>query len=414
MHRETILIIEDDPEVRDFLRDVVLNSGQYRVLTASDGQEGLERALEEEPDLILLDLMLPSLEGLDLLGRLRDKGHRIPTVVLTAHSSEETILRAFRLGARDFLQKPFGLDEARSAVERALTEERLRREKDNLTQALALANRRLQRQLHNWVALNNIAQAITSTLEESEVFRRVIESVNRILQVEAGSLLLLNQETGELEFKITLRGDAARFSDIRLKPGQGIAGWVAQHGRSLLVPDVRKDPRFYAQVDRTTGFESRSILCVPLKTRGQVIGVLEVINKLKGPRSPSFTQGDQELLEALASWVAVAVENARLNRATREAAVTTALRQAVVTLAHHINNRLMNLSLELDILEEGQLDQERVRASVAAARRWIQEIAAVVRALDKVGELHTVPYVGGVEMIDIEEALKAQLGAMPS
>lgn len=95
------------------------------------------------------------------------------------------------------MQKPFSAKQARAAIENALTEERLRREKESLTQALTLTNQRLQRQVHNWIALNDIAQAITSTLEESEVFRRVMTNVNRILQVEAGSLLLLNQETEE-------------------------------------------------------------------------------------------------------------------------------------------------------------------------------------------------------------------------
>jgi len=410
MGQETVLIIEDDADVRAFLRDAILRPAGYRVLTATDGPEGLERALADKPDLLLLDLMLPKFSGLDILSALEQRDCHIPVIVLTAHCSEETILRAFRLGASDFLQKPFTATEVLSAIEKALTEDRLRREKDQLTLSLMRANRRLQQQVHNWIALNNIAQAVVSTLEESEIFRRVMENVNRILQVEAGSLLLLDQETGELEFAVTLKGDAARFSDFRLKLGQGIAGWVAQHDEPLLVPDVRQDPRFYPQVDQFTGFRCRSILCVPLKAKEQVIGVLEVINKRNGPESPSFTPGDLELLTALASWVAVAVENARLNRAAREMAATMALRQAVTTLAHHINNRLMAFSLELDGLEiEGPVDQETISTMIASARRCVQEISAILKALDRLEGIHTVPYVGTAEMIDIEEALEEQL-----
>lgn len=410
MNQETVLIVEDDDEIRAFLRDAVLGPAGYRVLMATDGQQGLELVRTHKPDALLLDLRLPRLSGLDLLSQLGEQKCHVPTIVLTAHGSEQAILDAFRLGAKDFLQKPFSIDEVRSAVESALAEEQLRREKENLTQALAQANRRLQRQLRNWIALNDIAQAITSTLEESEVFRRVMENVNRILQVEAGSLLLLDQETSELEFTVTLKEDVARYSPFRLKLGQGIAGWVAQHGEPLLIPDVHQDPRFYAQVDRVTGFQCRSILCVPLKAKGRVIGVIETINKQEGPGGSSFTQEDLELLTTLASWVAVAVENAWLNRATRDVAAVTALRQTVTALAHHINNRLMTFSLELDGLETGgPLDQETVSTIITSARRGIQEISAVVKALDHLEEIHTVPYVGTEMMIDIEKPLKEQL-----
>jgi len=410
MSHETVLIVEDDDEIRSFLRDAIVGPAGYRVLTASDGEEGLERALTNKPDLLLLDLMLPRLSGLDLLSQLRERGCHIPTIILTAYGSEEAILKAFRLGAKDFLQKPFGVDDVQTAIGNALTEERLRREKENLTQALAQANRRLQRQVHNWVALHDIAQAITSTLDESEVLRRVMENINHILQVEAGSLLLLDQATGELEFTITLKGDTARFSDLRLKPGQGVAGWVAQHGQPLLVPNVRRDPRFYSQVDRDTGFLCRSILCVPLKAKGQVIGVLKVINKQSELESPSFTQEDLEMLTMLASWVTVAVENARLNRDTREVAATTALRQTVATLAHYINNRLMAFSLELHSLEmEGPTDQKAMSTMIVSARACIREVSGIVKALDRLEEIHTVSYVGTAKMIDIEGTLKEQL-----
>ncbi|MBE9506602.1 MAG: response regulator [Chloroflexi bacterium] len=410
MSQKTVLIIEDDAETLTLLRDGVLAPAGYSVLTATDGQEGLQHALLDRPDVILLDLMLPCLSGLDVLDLLQQQDCHIPVIVLTAYGSEQAILEAFRLGAKSFLQKPIGVDEVGSAIEKALAEEQLRQERENLTQALAQANQRLQQQVQNWATLNEIAQVISSTLEESEVFRRVMENVTLILQVEACSLLLLDQETNELEFSITLRGDEARYSSYRLKLGQGIAGWVAQHGEPLLIPDVRQDTRFYAQVDQETGFQSHSILCVPLKAKEKVIGVLEAINKQGESGDPSFTQEDLELLTTLASWVAVAVENAWLNRATKEMAAVTALKQTVTAMAHHINNRLMAFSLELDSLEaKGPVDQEAVGAITASARRSIRDVSAVIKALDQLEEIRTVPYAGTAEMIDIEEALKEQL-----
>lgn len=410
MSQVTVLIVEDDELTRSFLREALQAQSHYRVLEAADGQAGLERVLAARPDVILLDLMLPRLSGLELMERLRQQNCHIPVIVLTAYCSEQEILKSFRLGARDFLEKPLVIKEVQAAIEKALAGERLRQERENLTRALAQANRRLQQQVQNWTTLNDIAQAISSTLEESEIFRRVMENVSRILQVEACSLLLLDQKTGELEFAVTLEGDTARYSHFRLKLGQGIAGWVAQHGEPLLIPDVRQDTRFYAQVDEATGFRSRSILCVPLKSKERVIGVLEAINKRSETGDSHFTQADLEMMTTLASWVAVAVENAWLNRATKEMAATAAFKQAVTALAHHINNRLMAFSLELDGLEmEGALTPQAIHSLTASARRSIQEISAVVKALDRLEELHTVPYVGSTEMIDIEKPLQEQL-----
>jgi DNA-binding response OmpR family regulator len=410
MSKQTILVVEDDARIQEFLRDAVLIPSGYNVLTASDGEEGLRRALHDRPDVILLDLMLPRLSGLNLMHIMQKQNCHIPTIVITAYSSEQEILKAFRLGAKDFLQKPFTVEDVWAAIEKALTEERLRQERENLTQALAQANKRLQQQVQDWATLNDIAKAISSTLEEQEIFRRVVQNVTRILQVEACSLLLVDQDTEELEFAVTLKGDVARYSSFRLQPGQGIAGWVARHGKPLLVPDVSHDSRFYARVDRSTGFQSRSILCVPLEAKGRVIGVLEAINKRGESEGARFTEEDLEMLTALASWVAVAVENARLNRATRQMAAAAALKQTVTAMAHHINNRLMAFSLELDGLEKvGAVDQQAVSAIIASARRSIQEVSAVVKALDRLEEIHTVPYVGAAEMIDIEDALKQQL-----
>ncbi|MFL7792528.1 MAG: response regulator [Anaerolineae bacterium] len=412
MNEKTILVIEDDFRIQEFLCDAVLTPAGYNVLTASDGQQGLERALAERPDVILLDLMLPRLSGLSVMRTLQKQNCNIPTIVLTAYSSEQEILKAFRLGAKDFLQKPFTVEDVWAAIEKALAEERLRQERENLTQALAQANQRLQQQVQNWATLNDIAKAISATLEEPEVFRRVVQNITRILQIEACSLLLVDQETDELEFVVTLKGDMARYSNFKLKPGQGIAGWVAKHGEPLLIPDVAKDSRFYAHVDRSTGFESRSILCVPLKAKGHIIGVLEAINKRGSTGDTRFTQEDLEMLTALASWVAVAMENARLNRATREMAAAAVLKQTVTAMAHHINNRLMAFSLELDGTETAdKVDQQAVSTLIASARKSIREVSAVVKALDRLEEIHTIPYAGTAEMIDIEDALREQLNS---
>jgi DNA-binding response OmpR family regulator len=400
--KETILVVEDDPLVWSLLERVLTRSLGYRVLLATDGATGLELALAKQPHAMLLDLGLPGLPGLELMRELQNRRQTIPTIVVTAEGHTEQILQAFRLGAKDFLQKPVEIDVLRAALENALTEARLRRERDRLTKALTAVNIRQNQQLENWAALNYMVKALVSTLEEAEVLRRVVAAVNQLLDVEAGSLLLLDPETQMLSFAVTLRGEEMQISEIKLKVGQGIAGWVAQTGEVLLIPDVTQDPRFYAEVDQLTGFRSKAILCVPLKLQGRILGVLEVINKRNGTNAPSFTRADQETLTTLASWIAVAVENARLNSELQDAAAVRTLRQMVVTLAHHINNQLMTISLELESIEQQSMPPEaRAAAAMRVARVGVKEIQGIVRALGGLNETRGIPYIGSEEMLDI-------------
>lgn len=114
-----ILIIEDRRENIVFIANNILKPLGYEVITAMDGPTGLAKAQEETPDLIISDLKLPGLGGLEVLEQLREKGFNIPTIVMTFHGTEETAMRALRLGARDYLIKPFTIDEMQAALERA-------------------------------------------------------------------------------------------------------------------------------------------------------------------------------------------------------------------------------------------------------------------------------------------------------
>jgi PAS domain S-box-containing protein len=154
-----------------------------------------------------------------------------------------------------------------------------------------------------------IASIVNSTLDLSEVLARIMRYANRVTDSVASTLMLRDDNTGELVFSVPTGPQADRLTDMRLAPGKGIAGWVVEHEQPLLIPDVRKDPRFYRGIDKTTGFETKSILCVPLKAKTRLIGVLEAINKVDGT---SFTEEDQLLLSIFAYQAAMAIENARL------------------------------------------------------------------------------------------------------
>ena len=115
-----VLIIEDRRENIVFLANNILKPKGFDVITAMDGKAGLRKALEETPDIIITDLNLPKMHGLDILADLQDRGSTIPAIVMTFHGSEETAIKAFRLGAKDYLIKPFQVDDVELALERAV------------------------------------------------------------------------------------------------------------------------------------------------------------------------------------------------------------------------------------------------------------------------------------------------------
>src|SRR3989304_6252981 len=158
-------------------------------------------------------------------------------------------------------------------------------------------------------ALNDVSALLTATLDVDELLRLIMERIQAVMGVEASSLLLKDDERDELVFRIGSGEHGEALKGRRLKVGKGIAGWVFQHGCSLIVPDVRQDSRFYQGVDYHTGFTTKSALCVPLKIREKMIGVIQVLN---GPTDRPFDQDDLNLLSAIGAHAATAIENARL------------------------------------------------------------------------------------------------------
>jgi PAS domain S-box-containing protein len=154
-----------------------------------------------------------------------------------------------------------------------------------------------------------IGSMVNSTLNLAEVLALIMRHVNRVTNSIASTLMLLDDKTGELVFSVPTGPKADKLTDIRLPSGKGIAGWVAEHEQPVLVANVREDPRFYQEIDKISGFETKSILCVPLKAKTRLIGVLEAINKADGT---SFTEEDTLLLSIFAYQAAMAIENARL------------------------------------------------------------------------------------------------------
>jgi GAF domain-containing protein/FixJ family two-component response regulator len=478
MAAERVLVVDDAQGVIDFLSDYVLLPNGYEVLTAVDGEGGLALAQSEKPDLIILDLEMPKMSGMEVLESLNEQGIDIPVIVITFHGSETIAAQTFRFGVKNYITKPFKMEEILESIEQALNESRLRKERAELVKRLQLANKELERRIHefnilhgigqgmnsllrlddllgraveaavyvtgaqqgalhlidqdtgsleigaqqtarreglatedtSWIdearlrqviqsgtatvletaggdrapqadqaarsvvivpikirgnvmgalsvgsvsserrhtsndkyllsvladyvavgvensrlfgraqrraeelaLLNEVGQAISSTLDLEQALTLVMERVNSMLKVEAGSLMLVDEEAGELVFQIALGQRSDQIRPLRLKIGRGIAGKVAETGQAALILDARRDSGQTTAIDISTDFLARSILCVPMMARGVTIGVIEVVNKVDGV----FTEDDRNVLNSIANYAAVAIDNARLFRKFR-------------------------------------------------------------------------------------------------
>lgn len=149
---------------------------------------------------------------------------------------------------------------------------------------------------------------INSSLSTGMISKRAVEAATKLLESEAGSLLLRDMKTGELYFDVAVGLKSKKMKEVRLPKGKGISGWVVEHNKSVIIHDVNKDPRFYSEADKISKFVTRNMVCVPLRAKKRTIGVLQAVNKIKG----KFTNDDLSILQSFADQVAIAIENARL------------------------------------------------------------------------------------------------------
>ncbi|MCP5102863.1 MAG: sensor domain-containing diguanylate cyclase [bacterium] len=175
---------------------------------------------------------------------------------------------------------------------------------------------RLERQLS---ILNEIGKTLTSSLTIKEVLKKIFFKVAEVFNPENWSLILLDEETDELYFEIAVGKAADSIKGIRLKIGEGIAGWVARTGTPLVVPDVKSDPRFTKKVDEISNFATHSVICIPLRIRDKVVGVIELVDEKQVPHPGQY---DLEALSTIADYAAIALENARNFEQVRKLTIT--------------------------------------------------------------------------------------------
>ena len=175
-----------------------------------------------------------------------------------------------------------------------------------------------KRQIHELRIFHEVAKALTSSLNLDSILQTIMEKVAEYFRPDTWSLLMVDEDADELYFAIAVGDAADALKSVRLKVGEGIAGWVAKHGEPLIVPDVYTDARFAKRIDEMTKWKTRSIICIPLKSKHRVLGVIQLINV---PMS-GFGEDEMFFLHAICDYAAIAIDNARAVERIQELTIT--------------------------------------------------------------------------------------------
>lgn len=319
MAGEKILIVDDRRENIVFLANDVLRPQGYEIITAMDGKKGLQKALEEKPDLIITDMRMPKMNGDEMIRALRETGHKVPVILSTFHGSERSAIQAFRAGATDYIIKPFTVDEILQAVERALalrpapTAPPSRVETQEETQ-VSSSQEILEQQLVKLSTLHDVGKTVTSLLDLETILSRTVEAAVYLSNAEESYLMLADPSSGELYLRVAWSHGDKRARRLRLKVSDSLTSQVVSTGKPII---LKPPPSGSAEHKLKTGYLMKSLLAVPLKRVKEVIGVLSVGNIIN---RAEFTEDDSRQLSILAEYATIAIKNARLYKQMQEQA----------------------------------------------------------------------------------------------
>ncbi len=394
-----VLIVDDSLINRTALAQGLEQQGCIIAL-AEDGRKALEIMQKEAFDLVLLDILMPKMDGYQVLEHMKnDPALRdIPVIVISAIDEMDSAVRCIEMGAEDYLARPFDIVLLRARIGASLEKKRLRdREQANLKQ--------LQRHNHALAALNQLSQQLAATLDMGQITEQLPGAIRQIIGAE-GALVWLWDEKRErwLVCRSASYSNSALALPLNayLGPGQGVAGWVAQHGKSIIIPHAPDDPRFFSGVDEQSGFSTISLLSVPLRVHYAIIGAIEVMNKLDAP----FDTDDLSLVEMLATSAAIAIDNAVLFEARRQLVAELRTRNEELdafahTVAHDLKGSLNNIVGFAFLVQNnyGKMSSEQVRHNLQVIAQNGYKMASIV---DELLLLSSVRKVETVEMESLD------------
>lgn len=305
-----ILVVDDSPAILKALSELLIKKG-YRVTRCESAEDAIKVFLAEEFDLVLTDIILPGMSGLNLLKLMKESKPYIDVIVISSTSSSFTTIRALRFGAYDYLVKPIDDENILyNAVERTLEKRGLQKQNERLVADLSIKNRQLQEALDMMKTTNRLCSMLSSTLEVGDILRILVENAVEQLNAEKGYLLLLDKTGSYFSMKISVGISHETARQFKLPCDRGISGLVASRNRALRlgVDDASNYGSYIKEEDRDGELlTSQSCISFPLRIRDKVAGVVNICGRKD---RNSFTDTECEFIALLANHAAIAINTA--------------------------------------------------------------------------------------------------------
>ena len=371
-----VLVVDDEATLRHILRSLLEEKG-CRVEVAGSAEEGAELLGRASFEVAIFDIVLPGRDGLSLLEQAKQMAPDTEVVMMTSHGSIETAMRALRSGAYDYLLKPFeDVEDIWLTIERALEHRRLVTKNRLLLAEAEERNRELNAAVARLSSLIEAGRAMAGFRSLEDLLDAFVDLVARELDVDRTSLMILDENAGELRIGASRGVVGVDVREVRVPLGEGIAGEVARTGRPWLVTNVAADPRTVAtKKENLSGsfISTPIVLSVPIAASGKVLGVINVTNRRSGI---PFVAKDLDYLTGLAGQAAVAIDRAKhledlqgayeSLKSTQQQLVVSERRKIVgqmaAGVAHDFNNLLSVILGRAQLALERGHDQAAIEA----------------------------------------------------
>lgn len=305
-------MVDDSPTSQQILTKI-LQKGGYEVVCASSGEEALQQLKREEFSLVLTEVIMPGISGLNLLKMIKESTPDTAVVIVTSNASSFTAIKALRLGAYDFIIKP--VDEETilfNIVERALEKQSLTQENRRLFNDLSQKNQELVHAVDMMKTVNKVCALLASTLDIADILKVLVDSAVEQLKAKKGYLLLLDKAGTQFTMKVWVGIEPRLAKNFTMPADKGISGLVAAKNRPLKIgTDIPHaiTSKFLEEDVSGELFTTPGILSVPLQINGKVAGVVNISGRIDGK---PFEDQEVEFMTTLANHAAIAVNNAGL------------------------------------------------------------------------------------------------------
>ncbi len=324
MAGETVLIVEDRREHIVFLANQVLKPNGYQVMTAMDGQRGLKRILNEKPDLVILDLNMPKMDGLELLAALREHQVSIPVILTTFYGSEQVAQRALQLGAAAYVVKPFTAEEMLRTIQKALAGRQSAPPVPEPEDTIPLT-RQVERWVRDMNILHRVGKALVGHLDMERVCSRAVEAAIYVVRADHAFLFLTEEGGTSLRLYATRGPNDRHVRILDRAVDADLAVQVVRSGKAVIQPRSQTDPVLTDIAGEILGLP----IAVPLRWQNRMWGVL-IAARHAG--EPPFTEADLAWLTGLAEYAAIAVRNAQVCRQRARPAAAPCPDEATIKL----------------------------------------------------------------------------------